>query len=161
MGRRPREEPLTLRYHKIADSQDPAWNDWMERGNPSGLITLLPGSTPPWSVAERKARTDEYEKILVRLNARYTEYRDCRVALRAQEHAAQEGTDRTDLATLGKKKYTQDLIAEMLSEEFGFPVSRPRVNRSITDAKAWSQWLVTGNTHSVNGPTRKPDPRSD
>jgi hypothetical protein len=158
MGRR-HQAPLTLRFHKIAEPQDPAWDRWMEHGELTGMITELPGS-PPWSGDEIKARADEYEKIHVRLNARYTEYRDYRLALRAKELSKQEGTDLTDLPNLGKKQFRQPKIAEMLTEEFEFTVSRQRVGRAIMDVKAWSKW-ISGNSHSITDPTKKPPPRSD
>jgi hypothetical protein len=62
MARRPEDGKLTLRSHDIAGPRDPAWDEWMEKSDISGLISLR--ADDHWILAVAGLGREDVETML-------------------------------------------------------------------------------------------------
>ena len=146
MGNRP-QKPPSLRFHKIADPDDPAWDRWYEHGHIgqparighlSGMITLRPDLDGLQSVEGVTLQiSKEYKKIadwLLDLRKQHDKYS---IARRAVE------LDATTTDRFGEeaKVRNHEKIAEELTKEFDFPICKSYVTRVLSE---WSNKNLSG-----------------
>jgi len=150
MANRPREGQFIYLYHDVAEEGSHAMKLWMEHENPAGMVSLKPGPPGSWSPVGIDARVKEYREILNRMkDRRFEQYPKHLFACQVQELY----DERDDL---GKRKNTQEDVAEKLTLKLKRNVDPVEVSRALRYLKDGGKDWISGSSQSLTDFHTKP-----
>ena len=153
MSNRSQERGSDWKYHRVAKSGEDGMRDWMGKdAEPGGMVTLLKGPDSSWLPEGIIERGEEYLAILRQMaDRRYRQPADYKYYRRVDELNAGIDDD------TGKQR-TQEKTAEILSQEFGRPISQPDVSRDQAKWNIGWKGHVKGNSISVGKDYKREPP---